>query len=63
MTRLKTIAHSTLVWIGALAAFGLFASVGLVVLGALALLGLSLAVIAWISQAFDAKPTAAETTA
>lgn len=56
MTRLKTIALTTLGFIVALAALGLFASVGLVVLGALALLGLVAGIAAWLSTAMDAKP-------
>lgn len=63
MTRLKTIALSLLGWFVLLAALGLLASVGLVVLGALALLGLALAVAAWVNSAIEPTRPAVKTSA
>lgn len=53
MTRLKNISFSILGMIVALAAVGFFASVGLVFMAFLALMGLGLAVAAWVATTFE----------
>ena len=56
MTKLKTFALSALGFVFAIAALGVFASVGLVVLGFAAILGLTLAAAAWLSSTASDTP-------
>ncbi|MDJ0857876.1 MAG: hypothetical protein QNI90_06155 [Dinoroseobacter sp.] len=56
MTRLKTFICTALGLVLALAVLGAFAGVGLAILGALVVLGLSATLAAWIATAFEPKP-------